>query len=677
MEDNNALYRREDMKKRLLTCAFALMILLGLTACGNNAKVSHASSDYIGSDYETTLAELQKAGFSSVEGIAINDLTLHGSVSDGSIEEISIDGTTDFAKNTSFPKDASIKITYHTLNLKDVPISSSEIQDYDYLDIEKLFLDAGFINVQSEIRADLDPDEHEEEFVNEIKIENEETFSKGDAHAVDSVVKIICHTTYEKYDIKVRVVCSQNLLFNKYDVKIVFDGNTEDTLSHGKANDYTFRAKSGNHDIEFVSAEDSSVFGKTELNSVESDIDVSYSLVCHGSEIEVKTNYFDRKVTLDSTQAKVANSAYIYRDMEYAKVLSALKKAGFKNITSNAIYDADNESIFSHHDGDVTEITIAGKKDFKKGEVFLKTDAVVITYHTLPENDPAVIAEKEAVEKAEKEQAALLEKLEAVCPLNSAQKASVVAMTNSQAPDVFAADGNSYDSKKFHSYGDLDGFYISVNQEGSWYAKNETTWRCDNVLYKINGYDTYMLASFDITFDGTNYIVSNVDKKVGTKAKILNANDDTYSTEHLEPSKDNLFLTVSPSMISSERDVNLQQQKDTAEQRHKDWVGNQFNIWDGSHKKLKELVISSLNDEKSFKHISTDYVEIYSEDIKQSVNEILKKAGYTQRVDIDDLFITMEFSAKNAYNATMKYNAYGVAYYSNNRVELIAIENAA
>lgn len=104
------------------------------------------------------------------------------------------------------------------------------------------------------------------------------------------------------------------------------------------------------------------------------------------------------------------------------------------------------------------------------------------------------------------------------------------------------------------------------------------------------------------------------------------------------------------------------------------WLTSQFSAWDGSHTVLKGLIKDNLNDEKSFKHIETTYVDISTKDKKDQVNNLLKKAGYSQRVDIDDLFIMTTFSAKNAFNATIKNTAFGIVDYSSNVVTLIGIE---
>ncbi len=104
------------------------------------------------------------------------------------------------------------------------------------------------------------------------------------------------------------------------------------------------------------------------------------------------------------------------------------------------------------------------------------------------------------------------------------------------------------------------------------------------------------------------------------------------------------------------------------------WIKGQFSQWDGSHTDLKKLVIKNLNDEKSFKHINTTYIDIKDDETKEEINKILDNAGYKNRVEIGDLWITMEFSAKNAFNATIKNTAYGIASYNDNRITLINIE---
>lgn len=108
-------------------------------------------------------------------------------------------------------------------------------------------------------------------------------------------------------------------------------------------------------------------------------------------------------------------------------------------------------------------------------------------------------------------------------------------------------------------------------------------------------------------------------------------------------------------------------------QARETWIKGQFG-WGGVHKDLEKLIIKNLNDERSYEHIETTYIDIYDENMMKTVNEIIKQAGYSDRVKVGDLFIQTEFSAKNIFNATVKCTAFGIASYENNTVKLIAIE---
>lgn len=104
------------------------------------------------------------------------------------------------------------------------------------------------------------------------------------------------------------------------------------------------------------------------------------------------------------------------------------------------------------------------------------------------------------------------------------------------------------------------------------------------------------------------------------------------------------------------------------------WISGQFSAWDGSHTELTKLIKQNLNDEKSYDHINTSYRDIKTQEDADEINKILSDANYSQQVEIGDLFIMTEFSAKNGFNATVKNTAYGIAGYNNNSITLIGIE---
>ena len=108
--------------------------------------------------------------------------------------------------------------------------------------------------------------------------------------------------------------------------------------------------------------------------------------------------------------------------------------------------------------------------------------------------------------------------------------------------------------------------------------------------------------------------------------------------------------------------------------KHNQWIAGQFSAWDGSNATLVSLVKKRLNDEDSFKHIKTTYRDVKTEAIRDEINKILSDAGVKNKVAVGDLFVMMEFSAKNGFNATIKNTAYAISNYETNSVTLLKIE---
>ena len=204
-------------------------------------------------------------------------------------------------------------------------------------------------------------------------------------------------------------------------------------------------------------------------------------------------------------------------------------------------------------------------------------------------------------------------------------------------------------------------------------------------LQYVGADDLYAKLTLDISFDGSNFVLSGVTRTMGKSANLDSGDLSKLNIEEMEPSENTPYLTVSPAMLQDTAVVDEPAQENEAtvaeegtsyanSQERKDWIGSQFSIWDGAHKDLEDIIKRNLNDEKSYKHIETNYIDCYDQTMCDLVNELLSGAGYSQRVEIGDLFIMTEFSAKNVFNATIKNTAYGIASYQNNTIELIGIE---
>lgn len=280
------------------------------------------------------------------------------------------------------------------------------------------------------------------------------------------------------------------------------------------------------------------------------------------------------------------------------------------------------------------------------------------------EEQKAQAAEDErlaAEAKAAEESAAMMAALEVELPQEMAKRAAIVAITNyCTAADVFMPDGNTLDSSKFHSYADTSGnffnYYNGVSSWGDWTAQDENTWHVEGLSF-TNCYGNTKNATLNVWYDGENYIVANIVITFGDQSDPNRSGYDEYNDE----------FVVAPNLVQDDREQ-------TRLDSYNSWVNNQFSLWDGSHKEFTALIKKNLNDEKSYDHIETTYQIIDTDSEKTELNNALKSANSSTRVEIGDLVIFTQFSAKNAFNATIKNTAYGVVSFANNSITLISIE---
>lgn len=82
-----------------------------------------------------------------------------------------------------------------------------------------------------------------------------------------------------------------------------------------------------------------------------------------------------------------------YEFKNYKNVEKELKSAGFTNISTEILYDI----ILGWTDeGEVESVSIGGRTDYEKGEIFKKESPVIITYHMKEEDDPNKADESES-----------------------------------------------------------------------------------------------------------------------------------------------------------------------------------------------------------------------------------------------------------------------------------------
>lgn len=538
------------------------------------------------------------------------------------------------------------------------PYDAADCEGKTQATVESDFYAAGFANIATETIEDLKYDEADKVgSVASVSISGQTDFVQGQKFDNRADVIICCHV-FKKCAVTMQIDFVQNLLFSKYDVVLNMDGVSQGTLKHGEDKEFKFTVDPGEHNFIFQKDGESDINGSAVLD-VKGDTDISLKISCHNDKVDVETVYHVDMGAIGEDEALFPENCIDYADKNYEEYSEALENAGFTNVTLEPIYDIALEDSGA---GKIEKVTIDGVGEFNRGDVFKKSAAILIRYHAKEEDDPV-----------RQEQAAAEAALEAVFPKEMARRAVIVAMTNNQATDVFQDDGNTYDFSKFHSYSDIDGYYMVLDTDGTWSVLDENTWHVEDIILRIAGYDTYLKATCNVKMNEDDYVVFNVTRKIASKEYLDSTDPNKRNTEHFEPEYE-VALNVDGELIREDRDTLAAQNKINAEDERQSWISSQFSIWDGRHKELCELIEEALNDRGSFKPRAADYTDVYDDTVQEYINQILENAGFSERVDVGDVFIIQEFTAKNIFNATVKCTAYGIAHWSNKEVILLGIE---
>lgn len=174
--------------------------------------------DMVGKNYKQVNQQLEDAGFTNIVLYAnpdIEDGFNPLKKKDGEIQSVTINGSSDYSKNTAFKNDVLIRIIYHTyaenenekieLGENDIQItfSSKELKGKDHEEVVKQLKDVGFTNVKEETKADINPDSKlkflskKDGEVEKVTIGENDSFKKEEIFDKNDEVVVIYHT-YEE-----------------------------------------------------------------------------------------------------------------------------------------------------------------------------------------------------------------------------------------------------------------------------------------------------------------------------------------------------------------------------------------------------------------------------------------------------------------------------------------------
>lgn len=118
--------------KRFLSLLLAIFMCFSLTACGGGedhtgqAKTPSGSSVQAGRNYLDVIADFEEHGFTNIRTEEIDDLIVGWLTEEGEVEDVAINGDTDYSPDKWVPADSEVLIRYHTFPSDDEPEETTE-----------------------------------------------------------------------------------------------------------------------------------------------------------------------------------------------------------------------------------------------------------------------------------------------------------------------------------------------------------------------------------------------------------------------------------------------------------------------------------------------------------------------------------------------------------------------
>lgn len=340
-----------------------------------------------------------------------------------------------------------------------VPIDGSECVDMDYSSVESAFRDVGFWNISLDEAEDLKYDETDKVGnVISVSIAGNQEFKKGQEVSADTEIVITYHSL-KKCKVSIHINFISNLIFNKYDVEYDFGGCEYGTMTHGEDTDFEVSVEPREYTLEFVSCDSPSVKGEAVLN-VEGDINASYNIYCNSDKISVDVDYVEQLGAVTENEIMMPAKASDYKFQNYQDVEKSLRELGFSNISTKILYDIH---FGITEEGETEKVSIDGKSDFNRGDIFSKDAKIVITYHMNEEDDPNKVQEEEKEDEKNETDS---------YSVNYSTNDSSTVKNGNAGVYSYVMKGNSYDS-----------YYIIDFDEGYvyWFTDGNGSDSCDKV----------------------------------------------------------------------------------------------------------------------------------------------------------------------------------------------------
>ena len=206
------------MKKTVVLLLLAFLLLSLLSACDGIVKPAQtpeptsspastptpaptpalitmllSSEEFQGYSCMEAEKKLHLMGFTAIRLSEYADLTSYEADKVDKVQSVTIGGKDRFSVGDSFRADEEVVLAYHVVRKLPLPASSEELKLKEATEAARLFEDAGFINVKTEVLEDLDQAEAEAGPVVEALVDGRSDFSKSENIPFDSEIRIVTH----------------------------------------------------------------------------------------------------------------------------------------------------------------------------------------------------------------------------------------------------------------------------------------------------------------------------------------------------------------------------------------------------------------------------------------------------------------------------------------------------
>ncbi len=178
-------------------------------ADNDQVKITTASKDLAGEDYESVVSALKAMGFTRVKAAALEDLSNEIIHKSGTVSEVSIGGVTKFSVGEIFDKNAEAIVSYHSLKPQPTPspepqagegqvkitVKPKDLKGKDYQEVLAILQEMGFTNITTNPLGDLKKGWiYDDGEVNEVSIGGKTKFSINDIFDADVEIIITYHS---------------------------------------------------------------------------------------------------------------------------------------------------------------------------------------------------------------------------------------------------------------------------------------------------------------------------------------------------------------------------------------------------------------------------------------------------------------------------------------------------